>query len=215
MATKQSTYRLTERSQQQLSDLAERFGDKTKALTIAVDRAHRNEFKQFKVLHEYRHCRDAVAGMSEQELDHVADALHVRRMEIMAARLEAAGFKTLVRPRLQVPDPDPVCDLAFNLILVFAPPGCDADTYNEWSDLSEARRLLDTAHNLPPAEAFARWRTKIRPLAREPYTAADASRDVRREREELRLQLDAGEIDTETFSLAWKHAGDLLSFVEK
>ena len=43
MTTRQTSIRLPERTDQQLAELAELFGDRTKALVIAVDRLHRNE----------------------------------------------------------------------------------------------------------------------------------------------------------------------------
>ena len=43
MTTRQTTIRLPERTDEQLAELASLFGDRTKAITIAVDRLYRAE----------------------------------------------------------------------------------------------------------------------------------------------------------------------------
>jgi len=110
----------------------------------------------------------------------------------MAGRLEHAGFQTQTSYE----------DSRFNLILVYAPDSCNLR--NEFASLGEAQRLLDTVHNLPPAEAYARWLPKVAPLVQEPYNEDIARQDAREARKRLQQQYQAGEIDAETLRLGWK-----------
>lgn len=92
-----------------------------------------------------------VANMKSVELDILEEQIHIRRMELMAARLRAAGFGARTEG----------ADHQFRYLCVYPSP---EDVPGEWATLEECRRLLDTVANLPPKEAFARWRTKIEPL---------------------------------------------------
>lgn len=140
-----------------------------------------------------------VADLHSVDLDALADAIHVRRMEIMAEQLRKAGFG--VRTGSEAAG-------QFRYLLVYSP---DSTLPAEWATLAEARRLLDTVANLPPATAFARWRTKIEPLAVESYTEAAAVADMRRERAEAQQLYAEGKIDSEELRLTYATSRDYLT----
>lgn len=142
-----------------------------------------------------------VADMPAQDLDELETAIHARRLQLMAARLEANGFTARAGHG----------DTLFNAILA----GLPAQMPGVWATLAECRRLLDTVRNLPPAEAFARWRQKIQPAAVEPYTEGQARADVRRERADLRRRYEAGEIDSGMYADLYKAARTYLDLAEK
>lgn len=142
-----------------------------------------------------------VADMPAQDLDELETAIHARRLQLMAARLEANGFTARAGHG----------DTLFNAILA----GLPAQMPGVWATLAECRRLLDTVRNLPPAEAFARWRQKIQPAAVEPYTEGQAKADVRRERAELHRRYAAGEIDGQQFAELYKDTRSYLDLVER
>jgi hypothetical protein len=150
---------------------------------------------------------DDVRDLREQDLDHLQDAITIRRNEIMASRLEKRGIQTRI-----CKDFDDGPAYHFSYILVCDPEG---ELPNEWADLGEARRLLDTARNLGPAEAFRRWREKVAPLAHETYTRADALRDVRAERAEADQMYRDGQIDAETHRMMHRDARDYLDMAEE
>lgn len=142
-----------------------------------------------------------VADMPAQDLDELETAIHARRLQLMAARLEANGFTARAGHG----------DTLFNAILA----GLPAQMPGVWATLAECRRLLDTVRNLPPAEAFARWRQKIQPAAVEPYTEGQARADVRRERAELRRRHEDGEIDSAMFADLYRAARSCLELAER
>lgn len=143
-----------------------------------------------------------VAGMRSQDLDDLEEAIHARRLQLMADRLEANGFRAMVQHQ----------DTFFNMLLVGVP---NVTAPALWATLEECRRLLDTARNLPPAEAFSRWREKVQTVNTEPYTEADAKADVRRERAELHRRYAAGEIDGQQFAELYKDTRSYLDLVER
>jgi hypothetical protein len=130
---------------------------------------------------------DAVKDLDADALDDLSAAILARHNAIMAARLRAAGFPSLstfnghVMPYVLVSSPE------FGSHL------------NIWATLAECRRLLDTVHNLPPAEAFTRWASRVEPLADEPYTRADAARDTQEARAALKADYAAGKITTDEY----------------
>lgn len=116
------------------------------------------------------------------DLDRIIEEVLFRRLEDAAVALRAAGFSVLTETR----------GITFRCACVYPP---DGNGPGEWATPAEMRRLLDTVHNLPPAEAFHRWAAKIEPLETEEYTRADAVRDTREARQRLRADLDAGRVD--------------------
>ena len=68
--------------------------------------------------------------------------------------------------------------------------------------------------NLEPIEAFARWRAKVTPLEREPYTREAALRDIKAEREEAKRLYEEGQLDAEMYRLFYSGARDYLDLVE-
>ena len=147
---------------------------------------------------------DRVADLSARELDLLEDAIRIRRHQLMARRLQAAGFDT----RLSLDEDGPW----FSYVLIYPPNG---SLPNEWATLEEAQRLLDTARNLPPQAAYERWRAKVRQVERHPYTQADARADIRAERAELRQLLAEGKIDAEMHAEFHRDARDYLDYVEE
>ena len=149
-----------------------------------------------------------VASLDAIDLDDLADAIHIRRIELMAKELRSRGFA--VRTEFRAVGNEPPWKL--NYLLIDNP----GDGPNEYATLEEARRLLDTVTNLPPAEAFKRWAERIEPWDQgRPYTRAEAFQDMRRERAELRQKYDAGEIDGEMFKIMWSQAGDYLTLANE
>jgi hypothetical protein len=134
---------------------------------------------------------ERVDGLSEQDLDFLQDAIRIRRHLIMAARLAACGLQT----RLNA---DRVEDTYwFDYIMVYDPTG---DGPAVFADLDECRRLLDTVANLLPADAFARWQKKVKPMEEEEYTEQDARRDTRAARQQLRDRLADNSISSREFA---------------
>ena len=145
----------------------------------------------------------AVAGLHETDLDALQDAILVRRMQLMAARLQRHGFGVRTRSELAG---------QFRYLCIYP----DTSTPDgEWATLAEAQRLLDTAANLPCAEAFARWRTKIEPFTEDPYTRQDAIADMRRERANAQKLYQEGKIDGEDLRIAYQNSRDLLSWTSE
>lgn len=145
----------------------------------------------------------------EQELDFLADAIQIRRHQIMARKLARAGFST----RLCV-DREGHSKWWFSYILV-GDSAPDSPEPGVFADLEECQRLLDTARNLPAVDAFARWKEKVKPLRREKYTHNDAIRDIREERAELTRRYAAGEIDEEMYTQFWADARNYFEYVEE
>lgn len=149
-----------------------------------------------------------VASLGSIDLDDLADAIHLRKIELMANELRGKGFA--VRTEFRATGDEPARKL--NYLLIDNP----GDGPNEYATLGEARRLLDTVANLSPAEAFNRWAERIEPWDQgRPYTRVEAIQDMRRERAELRQKYDAGEIDGEMFRIMWGQAGDYLTLASE
>lgn len=146
---------------------------------------------------------EIVNALGRHELDEMADALLSRRLELMAQDLTARGV--IARHVSKFADPTK-CPIYWSYILVYAPDGATTRE-NAWATLDECRRLLDTLANLPPARAYDRWFPKVEPEDNT-YTEADAQRDMRQERLQLRSQYAAGEIDGETFRVAYRATRD-------
>jgi len=127
-----------------------------------------------------------VKDLNEQDLDFLERAIHVMRLRHIAHRLNLAGFGTRLK----------IGEEYLRYILVHNPDPEHAAPPAAWATLEESQRLLDTVANLPPTEAFRRWKDKIEPLEREPYTKADALRDMRQERAEVHWAFQNGEIDS-------------------
>ena len=142
-----------------------------------------------------------VADMPTQDLDELETAIHARRLQLMAARLEANGFTARAGHG----------DTLFNAILV----GLPAQTPGVWATLAECRRLLDTARHLPVTEAFVRWRANVEPVAEQSYTESQARADIRRERAKLRRRYEAGEIDSAMYADLYKAARSCLELAER
>lgn len=142
-----------------------------------------------------------VADMPAQDLDELETAIHARRLQLMAARLEANGFTARAGHG----------DTLFNAILA----GLPAQMPGVWATLAECRRLLDTVRNLPATEAFARWREKVEPVEEESYTESQARVDIRRERAELRRRHEDGEIDSAMFADLYRATRSCLELAER
>lgn len=134
-------------------------------------------------------------------------AMHLLSMERTVKELEQAGFAARV---VNIAE-DPGRAAYLNLVLVYAPEGADSNR-NEWVDAFQARRLLDTAANLPPAEAFDRWAQGL-PLPK-PYTLADAKDDMWADRHAARRRYESGQDDAETYRLTVRSSGLSMEGVE-
>lgn len=147
-----------------------------------------------------------VRNMHERDIDFLEGAIHVSKLERMARRLNAKGFNTRTH---STDHGDGVHH--FNYILVYDPaeknPG-------EWATLNEAQRLLDTVANLEPVEAFQRWRDKIESVISEPYTEADARRDMAAERAMAQTDYQARRGTVEDLAIAHIASRDFLDYVE-
>lgn len=133
---------------------------------------------------------ERVQDLNSHTLDDLEEAILIRRLELMAERLQAHGF-IVCRARLRREG---------NTYFRYLSVGHEsADAPAEWATLAECRRLIDTVRNLPAAEAFARWAPTVTPLEQEAYTREEAARDTREARRELQRQLDAGEIDAAAY----------------
>jgi hypothetical protein len=151
---------------------------------------------------EFQKFLSVVGNLNEYDLDDLTEAVHVRRLQLMANRLRTNGFGARTSG---------INDQQFRYICVYSP---DESQMGEWATVEECRRLIDTAHNLPADEAFARWRIRIEPMPDRPYTHADAIADMKRERAEAQRRYQAGEINAEDLRLIWAAARDYLDFAE-
>lgn len=131
-----------------------------------------------------------VAELGEYQLRDLEDAICVRRLALMAARLERAGFS--IRTGFGADD------APMTAILVYDP----ASSYGvpaEWATAAEARHLLDFAANLEPAEAFRRWRETVEPVDGEgggpSVRELNDKATLRRERQQAREDYANGKID--------------------
>ena len=138
------------------------------------------------------YVRSLMTTASDGPLEALENAIHVAKLERMANWLTARGFHVMHRRAFDDHE------LQFNLILVCDPTG---NLPGEWATLDECRRLLDTVANLSPAEAFARWRTKVEPLEPISYTSADAVRDTRAAREALRQRASETHMSAQDYAL--------------
>jgi hypothetical protein len=143
-----------------------------------------------------------LATLGQMEVEDLIQACSYRLNELIAERLNVLGFSA----RTEFHGVKP------NLVLVQLPNAPD-DMPGEWATLAECKRLIDTARNLSPAEAFARWREKIEPIKQEEYTRADAINDMRRERAEAKADFESGKIGAEDLRLRNQYARDYMSFI--
>ena len=137
-----------------------------------------------------------VAALRSQDLDALADAIQIRRNVLMADRLRAQGFT--VRTQHLLPNGETV----YFSRLSIRPAGQPL-IGGEWFTLAEAQRLLDTAANLPPVEAFERMLAKIEQVPPEPYTESMAIADTREARRQLQARAEETEMSADGFALEY------------
>lgn len=206
---RQSSIQLTEETERQVEILKRAgYGSFTDIVRLAVDRMAREQgqakHNDTLVVHpSFEEFLPTVADLNDYDLDALADAVHVRRLQIMADRLRDAGLGARTGG---------INDQQFRYICVYSP---DETQMGEWATLEECRRLLDTVANLSPDEAFARWRSRIEPLAERTYTRAEAIADMRRERAEAQRQYQEGKIDADDLRLLWASARDYLDYADE
>jgi hypothetical protein len=145
-----------------------------------------------------------VEGIGLYQLEDLEQAIHARKNELMASALISSGI-----PARWMTDAGGEKNV-FGLICVYDPSG---ELPGEWATLDECKKLLNTVANLKPDLAFRRWREKIEALTEEPYTHADAIRDIKNERAELEKKYNDGRIDHETYRLGHAQARDYLGYV--
>jgi Arc/MetJ-type ribon-helix-helix transcriptional regulator len=205
---RQTSIQLTEETERQIEALKRAgYGSFTDIVRIAVDRmaGDRGQAKHTDNLMMppgFEIFLPVVGDLNEYDLDDLAEAVHVRRLQLMADHLRANGFGARIGG---------INNQQFRYICVYSP---DESQMGEWATLEECRQLLDTVRNLSPDEAFARWRTRIEPMPTRPYTRADAIADVKRERTEAQRRYQAGEISAEDLRLMWAAARDFLDYTE-
>lgn len=148
---------------------------------------------------------EMLKGMHHYDLEDLEQAILFRKQQLMVKELSAHGIAAICEktygPSPMWPDAEPGT-VRFGYILVYD-PGSEGNE-NVWATAGECRRLIDTLANLPPAEAYARWVTKVEPFEPEEYTRQDAERDMRRERAELKRQYESGEIGAEDYAIMWR-----------
>ena len=146
-----------------------------------------------------------IPQISDVEIDKLERALHLRRMQLMAEKLNRAGFHTRIsRTSDNVPE-------FFGYLLVFSPDqSIDRESYSIFADLAECQRLLDTVKNLPPQAAYDRWQAKVKGWEEEPYTVADARRDAAKEIESGKKLYLKGVFNSEDLSFVHKFAHELI-----
>jgi len=143
-----------------------------------------------------------VTEMNRYDLEDLEIAIQTRRIQIMAKTLENRGFRTRIEAHGQL----------FGYVMIYDPNEINP---GEWASLNECQRLLDTVSNLPPMEAFARWKLKIEPFEKTEYTKSDAIADMKRERAEARQRYESGIDNAEDFKIAWSNARTCLDNVTK
>lgn len=148
--------------------------------------------------------------MTRWEVEELERAILLRRLFLMAEQIKKRGFQATVRP---LPgDGDDAGNVhVFDQVLISPPTGAESEA-GEWADLAQCRRLIDTATNLPPAEAFDRWVQGL-PLP-EPYTKWDAERDRRAEIADARRRYQEGIDNAEDHRLAVRAAADYAGMAE-
>jgi hypothetical protein len=149
------------------------------------------------------------ADMTRWEIEELEKAIKLRQLHMAITELASRGFSARV-----VTTPGEENDQytqIFDMVLI-APPTNAESELGEWADLHQCRRLIDTAANLPPAEAFDRWVQGL-PLP-EPYTRWDADRDRRAELLDARRRYQEGVDNSEDHRLAVHAANDYLDMIE-
>lgn len=147
------------------------------------------------------YTRLGIDQFDRYEVEDLVEACEYRLVEIMAERLRSIGFSCRTE----------FYETKMRYILVYPPNGLQAD--GQFATVQEGQRLIDTAKNLPLAQAFLRWVEKIEPFEEEEYTRADALRDMAAEREQARRDYAAGLIDGEGSRLAQQSALEYLSYI--
>lgn len=182
------------------------YGSFTDIVRLAIDRMARErgdaKHTDDLVMHPgFETFLPVVGDLNQYDLDYLADAIHVRRLQIMADKLQALGFGARITG----------ADQQFRYICVYSP---DQTQMGEWATIEETLRLIDTARNLPLDEAFTRWRERIEPMAERPYTRAEAVADMRRERAEAQQLYQDGIVDADGLRLLWAAARDHLDYAK-
>ncbi len=99
-----------------------------------------------------------LGGMSRYQLDDLAEAVQIARLECFAADLRQRGISATTHGAAD--------DERLAYICVYAPGDNDLDVPSSmFADEDEARHLLDFVRNLSPAEAYRRWYPTVKPPA--------------------------------------------------
>lgn len=133
-----------------------------------------------------------VDGMNLQDLEHLEDAITIARNRMMVAKLRNRGVTAWCEHHR------PSMDYFSNHVWV------KVDWENVPATLDECQRLLDTLVNLDTEAALQRWVQKIAPLEIESYTRADAIRDTRAARADLKRAYANDEITSDMYNDLYK-----------